>query len=141
MKRSVIAIDVASRTELGFYLKTIGVNTMICRRHFRRPGYRIASLKMLPDNLPVAPGAELPNQFGGGYGREDQHARKARDHISAGRALSGGRLEKGRILDELCAVTRWHRKHAIRALSVTGHWDRPCRGGETGPTVLPFGLH
>jgi hypothetical protein len=28
-----------------------------------------------------------------------------------------GRLEKGRILDEFCAVTGWHRKHAIRALS------------------------
>src|SRR6516165_1813207 len=52
---------------------------------------RIASLKMLPDNIPVVSGAEPPNQFGGGYGREDQHARKARDYISAGRALSSGR--------------------------------------------------
>jgi hypothetical protein len=24
--------------------------------------------------------------------------------------------EKGRILDELCATTGWHRKHAVRAL-------------------------
>jgi hypothetical protein len=30
---------------------------------------------------------------------------------------SAGRTEKGRILDELCAVSGWHRKHAIRALS------------------------
>ena len=45
------------------------------------------------------PAAELPNQFGG-YG---QHAREARDYISAGGVLSGGRLEKGRILDERCA--------------------------------------
>lgn len=52
---------------------------------------RIASLKMLPDNFPVMSGAELPNQFGDGYGKKDQHARKARDHISAGRALSGER--------------------------------------------------
>ena len=36
----------------------------------------------------------------------------------AERYRAGGQLEKGRILDELCAVTGWHRKHAIRALSV-----------------------
>jgi hypothetical protein len=29
---------------------------------------------------------------------------------------SAGRREKGRILDELCATTGWHRKHAVRAL-------------------------
>jgi len=34
----------------------------------------------------------------------------------AERYRSSGRLEKGRILDELCAVTGWHRKHAVRAL-------------------------
>src|SRR5712691_5612224 len=28
------------------------------------------------------------------------------------------RTEKGRILDELCAVTGWHRKHAVRTLRV-----------------------
>jgi Integrase core domain len=35
----------------------------------------------------------------------------------AERYRAAGRLEKGRILDELCAVTGWHRKHAIRVLS------------------------
>lgn len=34
----------------------------------------------------------------------------------AERYRSGRREEKGRILDELCAVTGWHRKHAVRAL-------------------------
>jgi hypothetical protein len=34
-----------------------------------------------------------------------------------GRYRSSSRSEKGRILNELCAVTGWHRKHAVRALS------------------------
>src|SRR3979409_1456918 len=33
------------------------------------------------------------------------------------RYRSAGRMDKGRILDELCAVTGWHRKHAVRALA------------------------
>ena len=32
------------------------------------------------------------------------------------RYRSAKRPEKGRILDELCATTGWHRKHAVRAL-------------------------
>jgi hypothetical protein len=34
----------------------------------------------------------------------------------AERYRSGGRVEKGRILDALCRTTGWHRKHAVRAL-------------------------
>ena len=34
----------------------------------------------------------------------------------AERYRAGRRREKGRILDELCATTGWHRKHAVRAL-------------------------
>jgi hypothetical protein len=36
------------------------------------------------------------------------------------RYLTATRREKGRILDELCATTGWHRKHAMRALSAKG---------------------
>src|SRR5881396_2884767 len=32
------------------------------------------------------------------------------------RYRSANRMEKGRILDALCATTGWHRKHAVRAL-------------------------
>jgi len=41
-----------------------------------------------------------------------------REVLSAvvGRYRSAGRADKGRILDELCATTGWHRKHAVRAL-------------------------
>ena len=34
-----------------------------------------------------------------------------------GRYRSAGRTEKGQILEELCAVTGWHRKHALRVLA------------------------
>ena len=34
----------------------------------------------------------------------------------AERYRAAGRGEKGRILDELCATTGWHRKHAVRTL-------------------------
>jgi hypothetical protein len=55
----------------------------------------------------------------------------------AERYRSGPRKEKGRILDELCAVTGWHRKHAVRALRGIGGKaaDKPrqraCRYGAT----------
>ena len=34
----------------------------------------------------------------------------------AKRYRSSNRSAKGRVLDELCATTGWHRKHAVRAL-------------------------
>jgi hypothetical protein len=37
----------------------------------------------------------------------------------ADRYRAASRREKGRMLDELCATTGWHRKHAVRALSAS----------------------
>ena len=45
------------------------------------------------------------------------------------RYRSAGRREKGRILDELTAVTGWHRKHAVRAL----RGKPPTQAAETVP--------
>jgi hypothetical protein len=48
--------------------------------------------------------------------------RARREVVSAvaERYRATGRSEKGRILDELCSVAGWHRKHAIRVLSPRG---------------------
>ena len=48
------------------------------------------------------------------------------------------RVEKGRILDELCAVTGWHRNHAIRALKRSSSADVTAGRQRTpiyGPTI------
>src|SRR6202007_2540506 len=49
-------------------------------------------------------------------GRISMGARREVVSAVAERYRSTGRTEKGRILDELCATTGWHRKHAVRAL-------------------------
>jgi len=66
-------------------------------------------------------------------GKISMRAKREITSALAERYRAGGRLEKGRILDELCAVTRWHRKHAIRALSVdrSSGSARPRRRGRT----------
>jgi hypothetical protein len=46
----------------------------------------------------------------------------------AERYRQSGRVERGRILDELAAVTGWHRKHAIRALAGSTFEPRSRRG-------------
>lgn len=50
----------------------------------------------------------------------------------AGRYRSARRADKGRILDELCATTGWHRKHAVRALR--RHWIAEANGAEARPS-------
>src|ERR1700674_2378279 len=49
-----------------------------------------------------------------------------------------GRAAKGRILDELCKVTGWHRKHAVRALGgqSTIVLDRPRQRKPTYGSII-----
>jgi hypothetical protein len=49
-------------------------------------------------------------------GRISMGARREVVSAVTERYRSAKRSEKGRILDELCATTGWHRKHAVRAL-------------------------
>jgi hypothetical protein len=49
-------------------------------------------------------------------GRISMGARREVVSAVAERYRSAKRGEKGRVLDELCATTGWHRKHAVRAL-------------------------
>ena len=57
------------------------------------------------------------------------------------RYAKGSKAEKGRILDELCALTGWTRRHARRALAgaAQGRIDLLRRPRERvyGPEVLP----
>ena len=78
---------------------------------------RIASPGMLPEKCPPMIGAASPNWVGGAHGGTiSMGARREVLSAVAERYRSAGRGEKGRILDELCQTTGWHRKHAVRAL-------------------------
>jgi hypothetical protein len=83
------------------------------------PAGRIASSRMLPEDSAPMTGAASPNQVGGASGKRDQHGR-TREVLAAvaKRYRAAGRVEKGRILDESTATTGWHRKHAVRSLSL-----------------------
>jgi hypothetical protein len=74
-------------------------------------------------------------------GRISMGARREVLSAVAGRYRSAGRADKGRILDELCATTGWHRKHAVRALrrhgtaDATAAAERPCRERKYDATI------
>lgn len=65
----------------------------------------------------------------------------ARREITAAvvdRYRSAGWADKGRILDELCAVTGWHRKYAVRALATKVSISPEARRQQRptyGPTI------
>ena len=58
-------------------------------------------------------------------GQISMGARREITSAVAERYRMSGRVEKGHILDELCKVTGWHRKHAIRRLA-----DRAAHSGK-----------
>jgi hypothetical protein len=64
---------------------------------------------MLPTNFPVQSGAELPNQFGGGYGRACAQSATSHQRWPSVIGRAGGSRRDG-------SSTGWHRKHAVRAL-------------------------
>jgi len=86
---------------------------------------------MLPDKLTSWTGIASPNRIGGAMaGTISMGARREVLAVVAKRYRSAGRREKGRMLDELCATTGWHRKHAVRALRASG------RGVPTGEPAV-----
>ena len=52
-------------------------------------------------------------------GQISMGARREITAVVAERYRVACRVDKGRILDELCAVTGWHRKHGVRALAAS----------------------
>src|SRR5262245_4876113 len=74
-------------------------------------------------------------------GRISMGARREVVSAVAERYRSARRAGKGRILDELCATTGWHRKHAVRALrqretvTILGQEAPRARRRRYGPSI------
>jgi len=66
--------------------------------------------------------------------------RRAITKAIAARYRRAGKADKGRILDQLCATTGWHRSHARKALGAVGkptvHTPRRPRPPVYGPEVI-----
>ena len=75
---------------------------------------RIATSGMLPENRPS--GLRRRYRIGRCCRWQDGSARELTAAVVA-RYRSARRAYEGCILDELCAVTGWHRKHTVRALA------------------------
>ncbi len=75
-------------------------------------------------------------------GQISMGARREIKSAVAERYRQAGRAEKGLILDELCKVTGWHRKHAVRTLSAQSviQPSRPRRRKPTYGVVIKDAL-
>src|SRR5688500_10208865 len=91
------------------------------------------SSRHLSGNLPRPMG---PKEGGRGAG----HARGGYRQAIHGRYRAAARREKGRILDEFCRVTGYHRKYALRRLNGpppgSGPPRRRPRAVSYGPEVI-----
>ena len=102
---------------------------------------RIASSQMLPETLPHDLGCVIESarwrrwRTGSAWVRGGRLWRRRR--TATGPARGG----EGRILAELCTVTGWHRKHAVRVLRGVGVRPRTSRASGLADTAPRPRMH